>query len=300
MNYNSSPQHTYKLLTSGYPVELANIDFTKNPTPMLHCHEEVVFQYIAEGSAAITCGEDIIHACTGDILFINQSVRYLLAPTVNDNCFLRCIIVHPSFLFGIGQIEMENKYVTPIIADSFIRYIHISHHDKDYTQFLPLIKNLIALNETKESCYELLSKSCLLQLWKLLYDRIPVNSCPTLVTARTANQDTHRVKQAVAYIQEHFAEPVTLEDIANSILVSKSECCRCFKRSLGVSPIEYLLKYRITESVKRMHKRTHEPISEIAGAVGFNNTSYYNKVFRKFMGCTPTEYRQNLNKELLL
>lgn len=298
MDYNFYPQHTHSPLTGGYPVKLANVVFTKNSTPLLHCYEEVVFQYIAKGSAAITCDDDVIHAYTGDILFINQSVKHLLAPAINDHCFLRSIIVNPSFLFGIDQLEMENKYVTPIIADNFIRCIHINSQDSSYPKFLPLMKNLIALNEAKESCYELLSKSCLLQLWKLLYDKIAANPCSMHGTARTVTQDTQRIKQAAAYIQEHYAEPVTLEDIANSILVSKSECCRCFKRTLNMSPIEYLMKCRITESVKRMHKRAHEPISEIAGAVGFNNTSYYNKVFRKFMGCTPTEYRQTLKRTI--
>ncbi len=93
-------------------------------------------------------------------------------------------------------------------------------------------------------------------------------------------------------------EPITLNDIAEAILVSKSECCRCFKRATGLSPFEYLMKYRITESAKYMHRKSHESISEIAGAVGFNNTSYFNKVFKKFMGCTPTEYRQSLRREL--
>lgn len=92
-------------------------------------------------------------------------------------------------------------------------------------------------------------------------------------------------------------ETVTLEDIADSIMVSKSECCRCFKRTLGVTPFEYLMKYRIMESTKRMHRRPQESISEIAGSVGFNNTSYYNKIFKKFMDCTPTEFKKNIAKE---
>ena len=139
-------------------------------------------------------------------------------------------------------------------------------------------------------------------MWKLLYDHLDQlpgrTAAPYKITARIANQDAHRVKQAMVYIQEHFMEPITLNDIAEAILVSKSECCRCFKRATGLSPFEYLMKYRITESAKYMHRKSHESISEIAGAVGFNNTSYFNKVFKKFMGCTPTEYRQSLRREL--
>lgn len=57
------------------------------------------------------------------------------------------------------------------------------------------------------------------------------------------------------------------------------------------------MRYRIMESAKYMYRKTHESISEIAGIVGFNNTSYFNKVFKKTMGCTPTEYRQSLRKD---
>ena len=88
-------------------------------------------------------------------------------------------------------------------------------------------------------------------------------------------------------------EAVTLDDIANSIMVSKSECCRCFKRTLGITPFEYLMKYRIQESAKRIQRRPQDSISEIAGSVGFNNTSYFNKIFKKYMECTPSEYRNS-------
>ena len=141
-----------------------------------------------------------------------------------------------------------------------------------------------------------MTKSVLLRIWYQLY-----KMSTTLVSGsvpKTAVQDEQRVKQAILYIQEHFMETVTLEDIAGSIMVSKSECCRCFKRTLNTTPFEYLMKYRIMESTKRMHRKPQESISEIAGSVGFNNTSYYNKIFRKYMDCTPTEYRNSIKKEL--
>lgn len=211
-------------------------------------------------------------------------------------------MVHPSFILGFGQLELESKYINPVLANCSFTHLHITRKNKHYEQFLALLKQLLALHEERPVCYELLSKANILQLWKLLYDHLDQLSgrtaAPYKITARIANQDAHRVKQAMVYIQEHFMEPITLNDIAEAILVSKSECCRCFKRATGLSPFEYLMKYRITESAKYMHRKSHESISEIAGAVGFNNTSYFNKVFKKFMGCTPTEYRQSLRREL--
>lgn len=296
-------KRTQRLLRSGYPVELTTVDCTLPDAPIVHWHwhEEIEFQYIQQGQAYITCDECNISVSKGDIVFINQKVRHFITPAGADGVIFSSIVINPSFILGLGQLDLENKYINPIIADRSFHCLHITGRDNLYQQFRPLLKQLIALNEDRPSGYELLSKAYILQLWKLLYDQLPVRSASSCkISARTANQDTQRAKQAMLYIEEHFMESVTLDDIASSILVSKSECCRCFKRATGLSPIEYLMKYRITEATKYMHRKTHESISEIAGAVGFNNTSYFNKIFKKFIGCTPTEYRQSLRKEIQL
>jgi YesN/AraC family two-component response regulator len=54
------------------------------------------------------------------------------------------------------------------------------------------------------------------------------------------------------------------------------------------------MKYRIIQATKHIQKNTYDSISDIAGAVGFNNISYFNKVFKKFMKCTPSEYKKSL------
>ena len=73
----------------------------------------------------------------------------------------------------------------------------------------------------------------------------------------------------------------------------ESECCRCFARTLQMTPFEYLMKYRILEATKKMIETIKNPMSiaDIALSVGFNNVSYFNKLFKKFLGCTPTYYR---------
>lgn len=294
-------KRTQKLLLSGYPVELTTIDNTMPDAAIVHWHwhDEVEFQYIQKGQAYITCDEDNISVSEGDIVFINQSVRHFITPMGTDGFIFSSVIVNPSFILGFGQLELESKYINPIIANRTFNHLKITSGQSLYQQFLQPLKQLIALNKDYPSGYELLSKACILQLWKLIYDQLPLQtSASSKISARTANQDAQRAKQAMIYIQEHFMESVTLDEIADSILVSKSECCRCFKRATGLSPIEYLMKYRITEAAKSMHRKTHESISEIAGSVGFNNISYFNKTFKKIMNCTPTEYRRSLRKDI--
>ncbi len=293
-------KRTQKLLLSGYPIELSTFDCTLPDAPIVHWHwhDEIEFQYVVKGNAYITCNEKNLSVSEGDIIFVNQAVRHFITPSENGGGIFYCIVVHPSFLLGYGQLELESKYISPVISSQAFSCLHITSNNKMYQQFLVPLTQLITLNTEHPVGYELLSKSYLLLLWKLIYDQLPtISPSSPSTTARTANQDAYRVKQAILYIQEHFMDPITLADISDAILVSKSECCRCFKRVTGLSPIEYLMRYRIMESAKYMYRKTHESISEIAGIVGFNNTSYFNKVFKKTMGCTPTEYRQSLQEE---
>ena len=286
------------LLQNDYPIEISCLNFTQ-ADPLLirwHWHEEIELEYIVSGQVYVTCEEENILASQGDLVFINQNVRHFITPVQTDGCLLYSIVVHPTFIFGFGQLELEKKYIAPVLHDSALKHIHITKDSPDYENYLSAIREILSLNDLKEDGYELLTKSVLLRIWYQLY-----KMSTTLVSGsvpKTAVQDEQRVKQAILYIQEHFMETVTLEDIAGSIMVSKSECCRCFKRTLNTTPFEYLMKYRIMESTKRMHRKPQESISEIAGSVGFNNTSYYNKIFRKYMDCTPTEYRNSIKKEL--
>lgn len=291
-------KRTKSLLQTDYPLSVLNIDFTESDPFVIHWHwhEDIELMYVLKGQAYVTCEEEQLLAEEGDIVFINQSVRHFITPTNPEGCVFRSIIVHPSFIFGFGQLEMEKKFITPITHDASLKQLHLKSGNYFYEAFHKHIAEIILLNDEKPFGYELVSKAAILYIWKELLSLVTKDT--PLPTQKIAAQDEQRVKQAILYIQEHYMESITLDDIADSILVSKSECCRCFKRTLNVTPFEYLMKYRIIASTKKMHKKTLESISEIAGSVGFNNTSYYNKIFKKYMNCTPTEYRSSIKKNL--
>ena len=111
--------------------------------------------------------------------------------------------------------------------------------------------------------------------------------------------DEARAKEAIRYIEEHYANPISLDDIAASIHVSKSECCRCIRRCMKMTPFEYLMKYRIFVAAGILcDDDSDESIATLASRVGFNSSSYFNKLFRKYLKCTPTQYKARQRSDM--
>lgn len=106
-----------------------------------------------------------------------------------------------------------------------------------------------------------------------------------------ANSSGNSVKLMIQYIGAHYMEEISLNDIAASVNISKNTAMRYFAANIGVSPVDYLIKYRIGISCK-MLRETSDKISHIAGCVGYENTSYFCRLFRKYVGVSPKKYRE--------
>ena len=104
------------------------------------------------------------------------------------------------------------------------------------------------------------------------------------------SRNSEIVKKAMLYISEHFNAPVTLEDVAHHVHLHPSYFSTLFKNSTGSSFKEYLNMVRIEES-KRLLANTDYSIIDIAIATGFEDQSYFSKVFKKYTGLTPKQYR---------
>jgi len=99
------------------------------------------------------------------------------------------------------------------------------------------------------------------------------------------------VKQASAYIQQNYTRSFSLIELSESIGVSKSYLSRIFKTDTGISLWDYLNRFRI-QKAKELLLLTDESITEVAADVGYEDVSYFSRVFRKIAGCSPRAYRQ--------
>ena len=104
------------------------------------------------------------------------------------------------------------------------------------------------------------------------------------------------VEKAENYIETNYSYPVTVEDIADYVGISRSHLFRSFQTYMNCSPKEYLTEYRIRQAC-RLLKETGLSVSAIAYSVGFENNLYFSKAFRKVKKTSPTEYREKHRKK---
>ena len=99
------------------------------------------------------------------------------------------------------------------------------------------------------------------------------------------------VKQALAYIQQNYSRSFSLVELSETIGVSKSYLSRIFKKDMGISLWDYLNRFRI-QKAKEILLLTDQSISVIATEVGYEDISYFSRVFRETVGCSPRSYRR--------
>ncbi|MDD9267053.1 response regulator [Paenibacillus sp. GCM10023248] len=100
--------------------------------------------------------------------------------------------------------------------------------------------------------------------------------------------------QVDAYLQQHIADEISINDIADRMSLNISYLSREFKKYKGVAPIEYLTRLRITKAKQLLDHEPHMKFKDIAARVGYSNQYYFSRVFKFITGLTPTEYKNSL------
>ncbi len=99
-----------------------------------------------------------------------------------------------------------------------------------------------------------------------------------------------RLQAAIAHVAKHYLRPIPESEVALLCNMSPSRFCRQFKAAFDVTFVEYLANYRMQQA-KRLLSNPEMPVADVAAAVGFNDPSYFTRVFRKQEGVSPSEYR---------
>lgn len=277
--------------TAEFPMTMYTDDFKlfKEGRITWHWHKEFQLSYVLSDAVRFSVDGKEIILNPGEGIIINANVLHHIMPH-NENCRMISIMFDSSLISGGENSIIRTKYVNPVLNNKNIKYILLKGNTSWENEVLRYTKMIKEQFDKQDFLYELKIRNYLSDIWLILLNELGISNESTCM----CTHDDKRVKESIEFIHQNYAEKITLDNIAKSANVSRSECCRSFKRVLKMTPFEYLMEYRILKSLQYLAD-SDESISNIAFLVGFSGISYYSKVFKDFMKCTPSEYRCKKN-----
>lgn len=274
--------------TTAFPIACYQDDFRKMDVPW-HWHEEWEAVVLTQGSCAVTAGNQNVTLRAGEGFFINSGILHGCWDVENTGCMFHSLVFHPRLVGGSLDSIFHQGYVQPLLDNSGLEFIPLYPNIPWQKQALEAIEAAWQHCVQERDGYVFSVRDALSHFTLLLHDNIP-GSCrsPGVKTLRNAE----RIKAMLSFIHEHFGSDLNTEKIAASASISESECLRCFRTTIGTTPIQYLKQYRIQQAAQLLTD-TEEKVSEIATRCGFQDMSYFTRVFREQMGIVPTQYRKN-------
>jgi len=274
--------------TEGFPLGVYLDDFSdfENGYICWHWHEEVQVTMIIEGEFTCQVETNEIHLLPGDIAFINAGLMHQIRPCKLAQGKLYSFIWRGELIGGNRNSDIYRECIAPVLSGN-LPYIKWDSGALEYRELASALGEIVSLYKEKAPTYQLKILALLTKLWLHMYEQIPKGSA---VAKAEAERDNQRVKAAIAYMQENYQEQLKLDRIAEAAYISRSELCRSFQRTINMTPMEFLMQYRIRQATVLLKNRDLR-ILDIAEMTGFCSPSHFGSYFHKYMGCTPREYR---------
>ncbi|MGI5893043.1 MAG: AraC family transcriptional regulator [Candidatus Merdivicinus sp.] len=238
----------------------------------MHWQDSPEILYFVEGEAEVTADNHREICRTGDIAFFNSGRLhsvYSRTPIIR----YYCLIAERDFLERQG-LPVATLPVAVRISDPMLSEV-----------FEQIVREML----DRERFYKTAAKAYILtliaQICRHCLDR-GENRTPAL------DKRIEMVKIATRYMQEHFAEELSIETISAAAGFSKYYFCRGFKEITGRTVVDYLNFLRCTHA-KRLLSTGRCNVSEAAERSGFRNFSYFSKIYRKYMGILPSHEEEN-------
>ncbi len=252
-----------------------------------HWHPEVQIALVTQGEVVFRTEDGDFPLRAGQGFFVNSGVLHEALPTQAADGVYVCVNFLPSLLYGPGEGVVRRDYVDPVLYCQELSSFPLTD-DPWQREICGLLEQMEQVEEQGAYGYEIQLTALLCRIWHLvvIHHREQIEHRSTV-----SFHDRQRIRSLQTFIHRRYMEHITLADIAAAGHISRGECCRVFQRVLRVSPIQYLTRFRLDQSV-RLLTSTGLSVAEVADQTGFAASSYFIERFRQEFGCTPLEYRR--------
>ena len=201
-------------------------------------------------------------------------------------------VIIPNMVFSPSLLAPEEsliyrKYVQPVL-DSAAECQIFSAGDPAQAEILCTLADIFAVQEKENGC-EIKTEELLLKLWRLLYENMDITEKTSAPKASARTQAQLQIM--LQYIHKNYPYQISLDDIANTVTLSKSSVLNIFNKNIHTSPVNYLVNYRLKCAAKLL-AITEDSVLSIAHETGFENVGYFCRKFKDTFQLTPGEYRK--------
>ncbi len=244
----------------------------------LHYHDELELIAVTAGEFHVTVGESDYAAGAGDVIFINTRVPHSTY-AATDSGYILLQFRETDFIDG--EIFKIIKYSARFreIGDEPVRIIRSDSLTRE-------IDGILLESEGREVGYDFLIRGGIFRLLGSLYRMGVLSNAEEMYLSK----EVQKILSALSYINSHYGEDISLDEVAALERLDPSYFCRVFKAATGATFTEYLNFVRVCKAETQL-ARTNDSILEISERVGFSSVSYFGRMFKRYRGCSPRTYR---------
>jgi AraC-like DNA-binding protein len=253
-----------------------------------HRHTQFEIAYVLSGTGTYCVGSETYPIAEGDVFVFSSNEFHYITEVTSAPINLLTLQFEPCYLFGSSFDSLSSRCINLCFTHSECFRNRIPAAEAGFLQSTLLQIKEELRTQAQESA--LLVKSYLnIFLVSLIRNHNFVGQSRSF-----KRKNVHAIRNAVDFINLHLAEPISLSDVAAAVHVSPSHLSSLFKNFFQVSLWSYIITKRIERAILLlMDKDNQYTILEIALQCGFNNTTNFNRAFRKHTGLTPSEYRNS-------
>lgn len=251
-----------------------------------HWHPEIELTWVVSGQIEYLVNDKKYLLTEGEGLFCNSNSLHSGYMVDQKDCSYLSVTFHPRFIYGYENSLLQTRYVDFITANEGWHSLKLQKDVDWHQETGRQIQEIYRMSKDPSPDYELRVHLILTGIWLNLYRYY--RSLPA--SEQQPQKHLARLKEILSYIQDHYTQEITLDEIADHVNICKSECCRFFKKYMKMTIFEYILFLRIQNSLPLL--RAGESVTRIAGLTGFSTSAYYGQIFKRYMGCSPSRYRK--------
>ena len=266
--------------TFDFPIELYYIDAAHPRYEMpFHWHMECELILILEGSFSLSVDGDVVYAEVGDCVFVPSGVIHGGTPL---GCTYECLV------FDMERFLRDSAVCRQKYAAALGDSTHIETLFRAGSPAARVVDMLFENMEKEQPGYEFITTGLLWQFFgTVLRYRLYT---PSAVEPPRTLRHAEQMKNVLRRIRRDYAAPLTLSDLAAEAGLAPKYLCRVFRQVTGRTPIDYLNYYRI-ECAAELLCTTADSVTDIALQCGFNDLSYFSRLFKRQKNTSAHSYR---------